>query len=107
MGGIPRTAHRRSEGFCEHSQLDIKMAEIAQSAITTFTVPARTYSASIERAVRRIKSLIWIYFALLLFEGALRKWVIPGLATPLLVVRDPVLLGAYALALHAGLFPQN
>ncbi len=33
---------------------------------------------------------VWLYFILLIFEGALRKWVLPGLATPLLVVRDPI-----------------
>jgi hypothetical protein len=27
---------------------------------------------------------------LLFFEGALRKWILPGLATPLLIVRDPI-----------------
>jgi hypothetical protein len=37
-----------------------------------------------------IKIAIWIYFWLWLLEGALRKWVLPGFATPLLVVRDPV-----------------
>ncbi|MCB4809213.1 hypothetical protein LG651_13220 [Tamlana sp. 62-3] len=39
-----------------------------------------------------LKKGIWLYFFLLIFEGALRKWVLPGLATPLLVVRDPVSL---------------
>ncbi|MDR3792605.1 MAG: hypothetical protein P4L03_04405 [Terracidiphilus sp.] len=37
-----------------------------------------------------IKKLIWVYFFLLIFEGALRKWVVPQLSAPLLVVRDPV-----------------
>jgi len=37
-----------------------------------------------------LKTGIWIYIYLLIFEGALRKWFLPGLATPLLVVRDPV-----------------
>lgn len=37
-----------------------------------------------------LKSAIWLYFILWIFEGALRKWILPGLATPLLVVRDPV-----------------
>lgn len=37
-----------------------------------------------------LKRGIWVYFWLLIFEGALRKWVLPGLATPLLIVRDPV-----------------
>ena len=39
-----------------------------------------------------LKIGIWIYFYLLIFEGALRKWFLPSLATPLLVVRDPVAL---------------
>ena len=37
-----------------------------------------------------IKTAIWLYFFLWIFEGALRKWVLPSLATPLLIVRDPV-----------------
>ena len=40
-------------------------------------------------------------------EGALRKWIFPGLSTPLLVVRDPVLLLMYALALAKGVFPRG
>jgi hypothetical protein len=56
---------------------------------------------------RSIKILIWVYLALLLAEGALRKWVVPSLSDPLLVVRDPVVLAIYALALRAGIFPVN
>jgi hypothetical protein len=37
-----------------------------------------------------LKKLIWAYFFLLIFEGALRKWILPSLSTPLLLVRDPV-----------------
>lgn len=37
-----------------------------------------------------LKTAIWVYFLLWIFEGALRKWILPGLATPLLIVRDPV-----------------
>lgn len=37
-----------------------------------------------------IKIAIWLYFLLWIFEGALRKWILPSLATPLLVVRDPI-----------------
>jgi hypothetical protein len=54
-----------------------------------------------------IKLLIWLYLALLLAEGALRKWVLPTLSDELLIVRDPVVLAIYALALAAGLFPVN
>ncbi|AHF92574.1 hypothetical protein OPIT5_22425 [Opitutaceae bacterium TAV5] len=54
-----------------------------------------------------IKVLVWLYLALLLAEGALRKWAFPGLADPLLIVRDPVVLAIYALALASGIFPAN
>jgi hypothetical protein len=37
-----------------------------------------------------LKKLFWIYFLLLIFEGALRKWVLPGFSAPLLLVRDPL-----------------
>jgi hypothetical protein len=52
-----------------------------------------------------IKKLIWVYFFLLVLEGALRKWVVPGLAEPLLIVRDPVAILIYLAALGSGLFP--
>lgn len=48
---------------------------------------------------RKIQLLLWSYFWLLIFEGALRKWIFPGLSTPLLLVRDPVALMAFALGL--------
>lgn len=54
-----------------------------------------------------IKKLIWAYFILLIFEGAIRKWLLPGLATPLLVIRDPVAIAAIILALQKGLIPSN
>src|SRR5579863_4329336 len=44
------------------------------------------------KRLTRLKKLFWLYFILLIFEGALRKWIIPQLAVPLLVVRDPVCL---------------
>jgi len=56
---------------------------------------------------RGIKLLIWAYVALLLIEGSLRKWVLPSLADPLLIVRDPVVLAIYFLALRSGVFPLN
>lgn len=39
-----------------------------------------------------IKIAIWLYFFFWIFEGALRKWVLPSLATPLLIVREPVVI---------------
>ena len=54
-----------------------------------------------------IKRLIWTYLFLLIFEGALRKWVLPSAANALLLIRDPVVLAAYFLAWRSGLFPRN
>lgn len=54
-----------------------------------------------------IRRLIWLYFWLLLFEGALRKWVVPQLTNPLLIIRDPIVLLIYGLAIRARVFPRN
>lgn len=51
--------------------------------------------------------MIWLYFFLLLFEGSLRKWVVPGLSTPLLIIRDPVALYGIFLAFKYKLFKSN
>jgi hypothetical protein len=60
-----------------------------------------------EKTIRHIRQLIWLYFWLLLIEGALRKWVVPGLSNPLLIIRDPVVLLIYVLALKGRVFPRN
>ncbi len=54
-----------------------------------------------------LRRWIWLYFWLLIFEGALRKWVLPGLSNPLLIVRDPVVIGIYMLALRDKVFPRS
>ncbi len=54
-----------------------------------------------------LKRLIWLYLILLIFEGALRKWVLPSLSDPLLIIRDPVVMAIYVLAFFTGRFPMN
>ncbi len=54
-----------------------------------------------------LKKLIWAYLLLLIFEGALRKWVLPGLATPLLLIRDPLALWLIFKAWQRNLLPSN
>jgi hypothetical protein len=56
---------------------------------------------------QEIRLLIWIYFLLVMLEGVLRKWVLPGLSDPLLLVRDPFLILIYIFALIRGVFPMN
>lgn len=57
--------------------------------------------------LRWIKRLIWTYFWLLIFEGSLRKWILPQFSNQLLIIRDPVALAIYALAIRAGCFPRH
>jgi len=54
-----------------------------------------------------LKKGIWVYFFLIIFEGALRKWFLPFLATPLLIVRDPVAVWLLYTAWKYGKFPSN
>ena len=61
----------------------------------------------VDDKLQNVRRAIWVYFWLLLLEGALRKWALPAYSNPLLIIRDPVLLTAYFLALKAGVFPRN
>src|ERR1700740_706341 len=63
--------------------------------------------SSEERAKRHVRRLIWLYFWLLLIEGALRKWVLPDYSNPLLLVRDPGVIATYLLAIPGRVFPKN
>ncbi len=58
-------------------------------------------------SLRIIRRLIFLYFWLLIFEGALRFWILPGLSNVLLLVRDPVACLIYLFAIPAGLMPRH
>lgn len=58
-------------------------------------------------STQMLKRGVWLYLLLLIFEGALRKWFLPFLATPLLVVRDPLALWIMFVAGRRGLLPFN
>lgn len=57
--------------------------------------------------LKPLKYAIWLYFILLVFEGALRKWVLPGLSDALLVVRDPVAIFIIYRAWYYNLINRN
>jgi hypothetical protein len=73
--------------------------------------PADTRPSSprltVDTDLQWLKKGVWAYFFLLIFEGALRKWVLPGLATPLLIVRDPVALWLLVSTWRRGWLPAN
>ncbi len=60
-----------------------------------------------ERARRHLVGVVLVLYLLLIFEGALRKWLLPEYSQMLFFVRDPVLLYAYVLATRHGLWPQR
>lgn len=57
--------------------------------------------------LRLLKKGVWLYFFLLIFEGALRKWVLPGLSDPLLLVRDPLAIWLLFTALRENIWRPN
>ena len=54
-----------------------------------------------------LKKLFWLYFLLLIFEGALRKWILPQFSAPLLLVRDPVALWIIIEAYRTNKWPER
>lgn len=68
---------------------------------------SRSKHSSVHSSDKWLKKCIWIYFFLLIFEGSLRKWFLPGLATPLLIIRDPIALWIIVASWKRGLFPSN
>ena len=68
---------------------------------------AQAVAPSGDATVKWLKRAIWGYFFLLIFEGALRKWVLPSLATPLLIVRDPIALWLVVTAWRRGLIAPS
>lgn len=70
---------------------------------TTITKSLRSRNADL----LQIKKAIWLYIFLLIFEGALRKWVLPGMSNVLLIVRDPVAIYLLLMAIKKGWFNSN
>lgn len=54
-----------------------------------------------------LKKLFWAYFLLLIFEGALRKWIVPELSAPLLLIRDPLGLLILLEAFRTNKWPRK
>jgi hypothetical protein len=54
-----------------------------------------------------LKAAIWLYFVLLIFEGALRKWVLPSLSNPILIIRDPLAIWIFLMARQKGYLKFN
>ena len=51
--------------------------------------------------------LVWLYIVLWIFEGGLRRWVLPQFSNQLLLIRDPLALAIYSFASTYGLIKIN
>lgn len=51
--------------------------------------------------------MVWCYFLLIIFEGVFRKWVFPTFSSPLLFLRDPILIAIYFLAVQNKWYVRN
>jgi hypothetical protein len=56
---------------------------------------------------RRIVTIVMIVYWLLIFEGALRKWMFPQIQQILFFIRDPFVLCAYWMMLQHRLSPKS
>ena len=59
-----------------------------------------------EMSRKRIVRLIMLVYWLLIFEGALRKWVLPEFSNALFFIRDPFVLLIYFLAFKNRMWPK-
>ena len=71
------------------------------------TIPAPPPWSDRAKIMTNLRRLIWLYFLLLILEGALRKWIVPQFSDPLLIIRDPVVILIYMLAVRARVFPRS
>ncbi|MEM9143623.1 MAG: hypothetical protein AAGA86_11590 [Bacteroidota bacterium] len=60
-----------------------------------------------ENGIGALKIGVWVFFLLLIFEGAFRKWFLPGLSAPLLIIRDPLILYLLVMAWKKNILPKS
>lgn len=60
-----------------------------------------------ERYRTRVVSAFVLIYLLILFEGILRKWVVPGLSSVIYFIKDPIVLYIYWCAFRFGFFSKS
>jgi len=73
---------------------------------TTTRFRARSGQSQLEVVRKQIVILIFIVYWLLIFEGVLRKWVMPSMQILLYFIRDPFVFATYCLAIKHKLWPR-
>jgi hypothetical protein len=88
-------------------RLDLPLRLRAHHAVAVSARVQPLLSSSGERARRQIVALVFVIYLLAIFEGSLRKWVVPQFSQYLFFVRDPFLLLAYGIASAHGFWPKR
>jgi hypothetical protein len=57
--------------------------------------------------INRVNYLIFVVYALVIFEGAIRKWALPQFSSALFFIKDPFVIYIYWLCFYYKLFPRN
>lgn len=65
-----------------------------------------TLTPAREKSRRHIIRLSFFIYLLLIFEGSLRKWVLPEYSNALFFIRDPFVLLVYIIAIGNGMWPR-
>ena len=60
-----------------------------------------------ERARKQVVAVVLVIYLLAIFEGAIRKYVVPQFGQYVFFIRDPFLIYAYVLATRFGFWPRN
>lgn len=81
------------------------MTTAIQPSVPSAKAPPVAFERS--KALTTTRRLIYFYLILLIFEGVLRKWIVPQFSNFLLLVRDPVVLAIYFFAMRARAFRWN
>jgi hypothetical protein len=63
-------------------------------------------AAAREKARKKLVNLVFLFYLLMIAEGALRKWFFPGLNKYLYFIKDPVVLLMYVIAFKHRLWPS-
>lgn len=76
---------------------------VAKASLRRVGQQAPDDTSAVEAKRRLAVNLVFLIYILMLIEGPLRKWLLPGLATPIYFLRDPVVIFLYAYCLHGRL----
>jgi len=69
--------------------------------------PALAAGGARERARKRLVAVVLIIYLLAIFEGSIRKYLLPQFGQYVFFIRDPFLIYAYVLATRFAFWPRN